>query len=410
MSSSAATDVPGARSEFDGNVANKSMSGHSNFVSIRTLEPVVEVSWFSALCNDDYDYLGVPDGEYRSSFEHCSDIVLTADRLGYQNILMPSSFQPGQEPFVFAGATAVLTKQIQHLVAVRMGEIHPPMLARHISTLDHMMRGRLTVNVISSDLPGLSESNEVRYTRSDEVIQILKQAWTNERIEFNGQFYKFDLPAEPVKPYQQNGGPLLYFGGISDPARDLCAKHCDVFLMWPEREGDLAASMSDLSRRAAAYGRKVDFGLRIHVIVRETEGEARDYAKRLISKLDAARGAELRARAQDSRSAGVLRQDALRALSQDDYIEEHVWSGIGRGRSGCGSALVGTPDQILKKLHRYIDMGIRAFIFSGYPHKKECELFARYVLPHLKTAKLPVLQGRMPDGTPSTPLTTAPRR
>ena len=386
------------------------MSGQPPSPIIRTPEPAVEIAWFSALCNEDYEFLGVPDGQLRSSFEHCSDIVTTADRLGYQNILMPSSFNAGQEPFVFAGATAVLTRQIQQLVAIRMGEIHPPMLARHISTLDHILKGRLTVNIISSDLPGQTEPGEVRYARSDEVIQILKQAWNGDRIDFQGRFYNLRLPStEPVKPYQQNGGPLLYFGGISDPAKDLCAKHCDVFLMWPEPEGNLAATMAELSQRAAAYGRKIDFGLRIHVIVRETEAEARAAAQRLVSKLDPAKGAELRARSQDSQSAGVQRQDALRAQSKDDYIEEHVWSGIGRGRSGCGSALVGTPEQILKKIQRYIAMGIRAFIFSGYPHKPECELFAHHVLPALNTCKLPVVQGRVPATTPATPLTTAPR-
>ena len=380
-------------------------------ITIRTPDPAVEVALFSALCSDDYEYLGVPDGRLRSSFEHCAEIVTTADRLGYQNILLPSSFIAGQEPLVFAGATAVLTKQIQQLVAVRMGEIHPPMLARHISTLDHLVKGRLTINIISSDLPGQSESSEVRYGRSDEVLQILKQAWTQDKIEFKGRHYDLKIPTtEPVKPYQQNGGPLLYFGGISEPAKDLCAKHCDVFLMWPETEERLAATMAELSQRATAYGRKIDFGLRIHMIVRETEAEARAHADKLMSKLDAARGAEIKARAQDSQSAGVLRQDALRAQSKDDYIEEHVWSGIGRARSGCGSALVGSPEQILRKLQRYIAMGIRAFIFSGYPHKEECELFARLVLPSLTTCKLAEVQGRVTAAPPVTPLTTGPRR
>jgi len=377
---------------------------------IRTTDPAVEVAWFSALCSDDYEFLGVPDGRLRSSFEHCADIVTTADRLGYQNILMPSSFIAGQEPLVFAGATAVLTQQIQHLVAVRMGEIHPPMLARHLSTLDHLLKGRLTVNIISSDLPGQSESSEDRYARSDEVIQILKQAWTRDRIEFQGRYYNLSIPTtEPVRTYQQNGGPLLYFGGISEPAKDLCAKHCDVFLMWPETEERLAATMAELSERAASYGRKIDFGLRIHMIVRETEAEARSDAQRLVSKLDAKIGAEIKARAQDSKSAGVLRQDELRAQSKDDYIEERVWSGIGRARSGCGSALVGSPEQIHEKLQRYIAMGMRAFILSGYPHKAECELFARHVLPSLDTCKLPVVQGRVPAIEPATPLTTGPR-
>lgn len=379
--------------------------------AIRSPERRVEVAWFAALCSDDYEFLGVPDGRLRSSFEHCGDIVQTSDRLGYQNILLPSSYQVGQEPFVFAGALGVLTKQIQQLVAVRMGEIHPPMLARHISTLDHLTRGRLAINIISSDLPGLTESNEVRYGRSDEVIQILKQAWTQEKIEFAGKYYNLRLPTtDPVKPYQQNGGPLLYFGGISEPAKDLCAKHCDVFLMWPETEDRLAATMAELSQRAAGYGRTIDFGLRIHMIVRETEAEARAHAERMMSKLDAAQGEAIKARAQDNKSAGVLRQDELRATAKDDYIEPHIWSGIGRARSGCASAIVGNPEQVLKKLERYMDMGIRAFIFSGYPHKEESELFARYVLPRLTTCKLAEAQGRLPAQPPVTPLTTGVRR
>jgi alkanesulfonate monooxygenase len=146
------------------------------------------------------------------------------------------------------------------------------------------------------------------------------------------------------------------------------------------------------------------------MIVRETEEEARAAADRLISKLDADKGEEIKNRSQDSKSAGVQRQDELRAQADNDYIEDHVWSGVGRARSGCGSAIVGNPDQVYEKLQRYIDMGMRAFIFSGYPHVDECELFAKYVLPRLDTTKLNIDQGRFPSETPETPLTFAPRR
>jgi alkanesulfonate monooxygenase len=356
----------------------------------------VEVAWFSALCQDDYEFLGVPDGKLRSSWAHCRDIVLAAERLGYNNILLPSGYVPGQDTLTFAGGMAALTKQISLLVAVRCGEYHPPMLGRAIASLDHMLEGRLTINIISSDMPGTTWGSEERYQRSREVIQILQQGWTQDRIRFEGQYYKFDLPSDPVRPYQQNGGPLLYFGGISDPARRLCAEHCDVFLMWPETEPQLAETMRDLSRRAAEFGRTIDFGLRIHTIVRETEREARDAAQRLVSKLDDAVGQMIKQRSQDSVSFGVLRQDLLRAEADDEgFIEPFVWSGIGRARSGCGSAIVGDPDQVTEKLQRYIDMGMRAFIFSGYPHLKECELFARHVLPRLKTCKLAEAQGRV---------------
>lgn len=380
-------------------------------IEIRTPGRKVEVAWFSALCADDYEFLGVPDGNLRSSYEHCGEIVKTSDRLGYQNILLPSGIVVGQEPLPFAAAMAAQTEQINQLIAVRMGEIHPPMLARHLATIDHIAKGRLAVNIISSDLPGERIESEKRYARAREVIEILKQCWTQEEVNFSGEFYNLQIPStDAVKPYQQNGGPLLYFGGISPGAKALCAEHCDVFLMWPETEERLAETMSEMSHLAADFGRKIDFGLRIHMIVRETEEEARAAADRLISKLDADKGEEIKNRSQDSKSAGVQRQDELRAQSKDDYIEDHVWSGVGRARSGCGSAIVGNPDQVYEKLQRYIDMGMRAFIFSGYPHIDECELFAKHVLPRLDTTKLNIDQGRLPAETPETPLTFAPRK
>ncbi len=381
-------------------------------LAIRSPSRQVEVAWFAALCADDFEFLGVPDGALRSSYAHCGEIVRRAEAHGFGNILLPSGWIAGQDPMAFASAMAVQTRHINQLVALRMGEVWPPMLARAIATLDHLAQGRLALNIISSDLPGKKESNEERYARSDEIVRILKALWTTDGpLEWKGRFFEFALPnCEPAKPFQQNGGPLLYFGGISPLAQELCAAHCDVFLMWPETEDRLAATMQDLSAKAARHGRTLDFGLRIHVIVRETEAEARAAADRLISRLDLAKGAEIKARSMDARSAGVLRQDELRAKAGPDlFIEEHIWSGIGLARSGCASAIVGDPDQVLAKLNRYIDMGMRAFILSGYPHRDECDLFARHVLPRLPTCQLNRAQGRR-VADPVTPLTTAPRR
>lgn len=377
---------------------------------IRTEDKKAEVAWFSALCSDDYAYLGVPDGDLRSSYAHCKSIVQCADQNGYQNILLPSSYQVGQDTLTFAAAMAEQTRQIQLLAAIRCGEVHPPMLARAISTLDHMVEGRLTLNIISSDLPGMKLDSESRYRRSAEVIQILQQAWTRDHIDFQGEFYQIQLSTEPVKSYQQNGGPLLYFGGYSEPARELCARFCDVYLLWPDIEQRLEAAKNDIAERAAKHDRKLDFGLRIHVIVRETETEAREAASRLVSRLEREKGSEIKHRAQDSRSAGVLVQDHLREhADQNGYVEPEIWTGIGRARSGCGSAIVGDPDQVLRKLERYMDMGFRAFVLSGYPHLDECDLFAKYVLPKLTTCRLAELQGRRPTTTPITPLTFGQR-
>jgi alkanesulfonate monooxygenase len=376
-------------------------------VKIRTQERIVEVAWFDDLCGGDTAYLGTIDPARRSNFAHCSDIIETADKLGFNNILLPTSYVVGQEVLPFASAIAPIVKNINMLAAIRTGEIHPPMLARHLATLDHILEGRLTVNIINSDLPGLKEDHEMRYKRCGEVIEILKQAWTQDRIDFEGEIYKLNMPADPVKPYQQNGGPLLYFGGISPGSKDVCAKYCDVFLMWPEPEGSIYATMQEMSKRAEDYGRTIDYGMRLHVIVRETEAEAREYARELMSKFDAETGEKLKNRTQDAKSAGVLRQDEFRKQADaDDFIEPILWGGIGRARSGCGAAMVGSPEQIIEKINRYMDMGVRAFILSGYPLIEECEYFGKLVLPHLKNqAKLSVAQGRTPKETPATPLT-----
>ncbi|MEL6659903.1 MAG: LLM class flavin-dependent oxidoreductase, partial [Bacteroidota bacterium] len=265
-----------------------------------------EVAWFAPLCNGDDAFLSQHDFRYKSDWNNTSNVLLAADRLGYRNILCPSSYQVGQDTLTFAAAVAPLTQQINLLTAIRCGEVHPPMLARAIATLDHILKGRLTINIISSNMPGEELDSASRYQRSREVIEILKQCWTQDHINFKGDFYQIQLPTtEPVKPYQQNGGPLLYFGGYSPPGVELCAEHCDVYLMWPEREEKIQELMTNMSAKAASFDRTVDFGLRVHVIVRETESEARTAAKGLMSYVDDERGEEIRLRAQDGKSYGV---------------------------------------------------------------------------------------------------------
>jgi alkanesulfonate monooxygenase len=348
-----------------------------------------EISWFAPICDGDDDFLGTRNDRYKSNWENTAAIVRQADVLGYRNILCPSSYQVGQDTLSFAAAIAPQTQQINLLTAIRCGEVHPPMLARAIATLDHMLQGRLTLNIISSNLSGTELNSEARYQRSREVITILKQAWNEDFIDFHGDFYDLHLPTAPVKPYQQNGGPMLYFGGYSPAGIDLCAQHCDVYLMWPETRKKLKVQMETLSAKAATYHRTLDFGLRVHVIVRETEEEARQYADQLISKLDIQKGTEIKERAQDAKSLGVSKQSEMRAAA--------------------GAALVGNPQQVLGKINDYMSMGIRSFIFSGYPHHQEAQYFAKWVLPHLKTISLPKLYGRIPQDLPNTPLGKGPR-
>ena len=347
-----------------------------------------EVSWFSALCDDDYEFLGQPDPKLKSSYEHCRNIVLTAEQGGFDNILLPSGYALGIDTIAFAAAIAPQLKRMRLLVAVRCGEMWPPQLARQLATLDQILGGRLTINIISSEMPGETLASAPRYGRTVEIMKLLKQALNGEHVKLAGQHYRFDL--DPPGARTVSGKcPPLYFGGLSEDAREAAAEAADVYLMWPDRMDEVKAIIADMTARAAKRSRKLKFGYRVHVIVRETEAEARAYARRLLSRLDAAMGEAIRQRSLDHTSAGVRRQAEIREASDDEgFTEEHLWTGIGRARSGCGAAIVGDPTQVLKKLNAYRALGIEAFILSGYPHTAECDLFARYVLPKLDRAPL----------------------
>ena len=347
-----------------------------------------EVSWFSALCDDDYEQLGVPAPHLMSSWQHCRDIVTTAEASGFDNVLLPSGYALGIDPIAFAGGIAAVTERIRVLVAVRCGELHVAQLARQLTTLDEMLGGRLTVNIISSDLPGETLASGPRYQRTLETMRALRTLLSGERLDLEGDFIDLHLDPPRVSTVARRCPPL-YFGGLSEEAREVAAQQADVYLMWPDTVAAVGDLIADMRARATRYGRTLRFGFRVHVVVRNTEPEARAAAAHLVSALDDEEGARIRARSLDSGSVGVRRQAELReGADTDGYIEQHLWTGIGRARSGCGAAIVGDPQQVLDTLQCYRQLGIDAFILSGYPHLDEARRFADLVLPHMAHAPL----------------------
>ncbi len=348
----------------------------------------VEISWFGALCDDDYEFLGVPDPSLVSSWDHCRDIVQTADRNGFDNVLLPSGYQLGIDSTAFASAIATHTEQIHLLLAVRIGEMWLPQLARQLATIDQLAGGRLTINIISSDMPGQTLDSEPRYRRTVEYMHGLRALLDGERLEISGEFANFDLDPPRIATVDP-GCPPMYFGGFSDAAKECAAEAADVFLTWPDTVASVAETITDMRTRADRFGRTLRYGLRAHMVVRETETEARAAADRLISQLDAETGAAIKGRSLDTQSVGVSRQNELRAGADDDgYAEANLWTGVGRARSGAGAALVGDPDQVVAKLRAYQEVGVDAFILSGYTHIAECDLVAEHVLPNIEHAAL----------------------
>ena len=347
-----------------------------------------EISWFGSLCDDDYEFLGVVDPELKSSWEHCRDIVACAEENGFDNILLPSGYTLGIDATAFASAVSVATNRIRLLLALRMGELWLPQLARQMATIDQMSGGRLTINIISSDLPGQELESEPRYTRTREYMKVLRELLNGNSVNYHGEFVDLEIEAPRARTVSGKCPPF-YFGGFSEAAKETAAMEADVFLTWPDTVKGVELIVSDMRKRASGHGRELKYGLRAHVIVRETEKEAREAANRLISQIDDQKGEAIRNLSLDSVSVGVSRQTELRETSGDDgFIEENLWTGVGRARSGAGAAIVGDPDQVKEKLNAYMNAGIDAFILSGYSHIAECESFGKKVLQHIEHGPL----------------------
>ena len=231
-----------------------------------------EISWFSALCDDDYEFLGQPDPMLRSSWEHCRNIVMAAEEGGFDNVLLPSGYALGIDTTAFAAAIAAEVRRIKLLMAVRIGEMWPAQLARQIATIDQILGGRegggrLNINVISSEMPGETLDGPARYERTTEAIEILRTLLSGRSLDHQGRFWNLKLDA-PRMIAPGSKCPPLYFGGLSEPAREVAAKGCDVYLMWPDRMEAVKETIADMRARAAKYDRTLRFGYRVHVIVR----------------------------------------------------------------------------------------------------------------------------------------------
>jgi len=345
-----------------------------------------EISWFAPSCWGDTARLGVGDPERRATFEYNARIIGLADQLGFKNVLIPSSFVPGMDPWTLAAALGPTTTSTRLLPAVRVGEFDPPMFARAAKSLQQIMGGRLTINIISSELAGETMASADRYRRTSEAMGLLRAFWTSDHVRHDGEFWQYDLPTDATRT---RNPPPMYFGGTSPEAREAAAAHADCYLMWIEPLASTAELVDDLRRRAQAHGRTLRFGLRTHVIVRPTEDEARQVAAELVSELDPAVGRALKESSHDHRSEGVRRQDAMRAAAADDgFVEDALWTGIGVARSGVGAAITGSVDQVEAKLRAYAALGIESFILSGYPLDDEAERVAELLLPRFELGYL----------------------
>lgn len=370
----------------------------------------MHVFWFIPT-HGDSRYLGTSEGARQADHAYFQQIAQAADTLGYEGVLIPTG-RSCEDPWVVASSLIPVTRRLKFLVAVRPGLHQPGLAARMAATFDRLSGGRLLINLVTGgdqaelEGDGVFLDHAARYEQSAEFIRIwrevLARSHGNEAFDFDGRHLSVK-GARLLFPPLQRPHPPVYFGGSSEAAHELAAGQVDTYLTWGEPPADVAKKVADVRERAARHGRSVRFGIRLHVIVRETEDAAWRAAEDLISRLDDATIARAQASFARMDSEGQRRMAALHGGGRKRTraaleISPNLWAGVGLVRGGAGTALVGDPRTVADRLQAYADLGLDTFVLSGYPHLEEAYRFAELVFPLLPRSLRERLPGAAVNG------------
>ena len=354
------------------------------------VDPVqsANVLWFLPT-HGDGRYLATTHGGREVDLGYLTQIAQAADRLGYYGVLLPTG-RSCEDSWVVASALVPLTQRLKFLVAVRPGLQSPSVAARMAATLDRISGGRLLVNVVTGGDPvenkgdGIFTPHDERYGLTAEFLTVWKALLAGETVNFEGRHIRIE-DGRVFYPPVQAPHPPLYFGGSSEAGISVAADLVDTYLTWGEPPEDVAGKLNNVARAAAARGRALNYGIRLHVVVRETNEEAWEAARSLISFVDDKAIAAAQKSFARMDSEGQRRMAALHGGNRDRLeISPNLWAGVGLVRGGAGTALVGDAETVAERMREYMRLGIGTFILSGYPHLEEAYRFAELVLPRLK--------------------------
>lgn len=356
----------------------------------------MDLFWFFPTAGDER-YLGTREGARKADLPYLKQIANALDNLGYDGALLPTGANC-EDAWITASMLASVTSRLKFLVALRPGLMSPTLSARMAASFDQMSNGRLLLNIVTGGNPieqagfGNYLNHDERYDLTDEFLSIWRDVLQGKKVDFQGKYLSVtgaSVPEEAVqKPY-----PPLYFGGSSEAGKRVGLKHADVHLLWGEPPAKIKKKVEEMRKKAKAEGKNLRFGLRMHVIVRETEQAAWDAAEELIQYVTDKTIEAFQKRHSVFDSTAQKTQSSLHGgskLRADLEISPNLWAGVGLAREGAGTAIVGDPEIVAARLKEYEDLGIDTFILSGYPHLEEAYRFAELVFPKLKNKDWPI--------------------
>jgi alkanesulfonate monooxygenase len=346
-----------------------------------------QVLWFLPT-HGDGRHLGTSIGARNVNLKYLRQIAQAADELGYYGVLLPTG-RSCEDSWIIASALAPQTERMRFLVAVRPGLQSPSVAARMTATLDRVSEGRLLINVVTGGDPvenagdGIFLSHDERYEVTREFLSVYTDLLAGHAVDFHGRHIRIE-DGRLLFPALQQPRPPLYFGGSSPAATQVAAETIDKYLTWGEPPDDVARKISGVAALAHHRGRHVSFGIRLHVIVRETMEAAWRAADDLISHVSDETIAKSQSIFARMDSVGQQRMAQLHGGRRDRLeVAPNLWAGVGLVRGGAGTALVGDPTQVAARMTEYMELGIETFILSGYPHLEESYRFAELVFPLL---------------------------
>jgi alkanesulfonate monooxygenase len=355
---------------------------------MNTVAPThANVLWFLPT-HGDGRHLGTTIGARAVSLPYLRQVAQAADDLGYFGVLLPTG-RSCEDSWVIASALAPWTERLRYLVAVRPGLQSPTVAARMTATLDRVSQGRLLINVVTGGDPtenrgdGMFLGHDERYEVTREFLTVYTALLAGEAVNFQGKHIRIE-DGRLLFPPMQKPRPALYFGGSSEAAVDVAADTIDKYLTWGEPPAQVAEKIAPVAALAAQRGRRVSFGIRLHVIVRETGAQAWQAAEDLIAHVSDETIASAQTIFARMDSVGQKRMMQLHGGRRDRLeISPNLWAGVGLVRGGAGTALVGDPPTVAARMKEYMAIGIDTFIMSGYPHLEEAYRFAELVFPLL---------------------------
>lgn len=360
----------------------------------------MQIFWFIPT-HGDSRYLGTSKGARPVDHSYMKQIAMTVEHLGYAGVLIPTG-RSCEDPWISAASLIDATHRLKFLVALRPGVTTPALAARMAATFDRLSAGRILLNLVTGgdekelQGDGVYEDHATRYQTATEYLtiwrEILTRSHQGDAFSFHGQRLKVD-DAKLLYPPLQTPYPPLWFGGSSEDAIELATSQVDTYLTWGEPPAAVAEKIAQVRSKAAAKGRKLNFGIRLHVIVRETKKEAWQAAEDLIRYVEDHTIAAAQAKFKSMDSVGQRRMQQLHQGDRSRLeVSPNLWAGVGLVRGGAGTALVGDPETVAARIQEYADLGIETFIFSGYPHLEESIRFAELVFPLLPLETQDLLQ------------------